>query len=202
MASKGQEMELYGEEVQASVSFTSFMTAVSMFFVGLILTRYETFEATIRIPVLFLIVSTFGFLYSTLVYSNASDPITRMDRKRTREYMFIGDVISEYVGVYMLIFSLPLTITAITKDAFLQFAVLAASIMGLVLYSFSRYSIIYRQIGSVPRELFVVVMCAFEAVLFFAQAGSLPFFTELSIAFLALIMLFSYDMSRYKERRV
>lgn len=196
---KKEDMGLYQGEVQASVSFTTFMTAMTMFFIGLLLTQFGTFNPTVRIPVLFLVISTFGFLYSTLIYANASGEIARFEGRRAKSHMFIGNVLSEYLGVYMLVLALPLVINAVTADAFLQFSVLITAGLGLALYSRSPFSIISRHLRPMPKIAFVAAVCAFEIALFLAQKGLLPYFTELSIIFLAFMLVSTWRISKFKE---
>jgi len=196
---KKEDMGLYMGEIQTGVSFTTFMTVMTMFFIGLLLTRFETFDPSVRIPVLFLVISTFGFLYSTLVYANASGEITRFDSRRAMRYMFIGNVISEYLGVYMLVFALPLVINAVTADLFLQYSVLIAALLGLALYSRSPFSIISRHMRGGKKLAFVSVVCAFDVALFLAQKGLLPYFTELSATFIALMLLSAWRISKFEE---
>ena len=119
-----EDPSLYQAEIQTGVMFTAFMTAVSSFFMGLLLTRIDSIDITIKVPILFLVISTFGFLFSTIIYSNASGEITRLDSTRARKYMLIGNVISEYFGMYLLVLSIPLVMNAITGDIFLRISTL------------------------------------------------------------------------------
>lgn len=90
MSDKKISPELIQAEIQTSVSLTSFLTAVTIFFVGLLITQFNSFEPSIKIPILFLIISTFGFLYSTLIYANASGKVSRLNQSDVNKDIVLG----------------------------------------------------------------------------------------------------------------
>jgi len=139
-----KDLSLMQTEIQTSVSFTAFMTAVTLFFVGLLITQFKVFDPSINIPILFLIISTFGFLYSTLIYANASGRVARFSNKDVQRDLNHGNALSEYLGIYLLIFSIPLVIDIITVDNFLKISTLTAALGGLLIYHLLGYSLMER----------------------------------------------------------
>lgn len=195
-----EDLNLYQMEIQTSVSFTAFMTAVTSFFLGLLITRLGGINLTIKIPILFLIVSTFGFLYSTIIYSNASGEITRLNNKKAKSYMLIGNVLSEYIGVYLLVLSIPLVINAITSDVFLRITTLVVVVVGLFFYSISQFSIAHRYLKVIPKNVFASSIVILEFLVFLAQIGLLPYFTFIATVFLIFIIVSTCYFYRSKER--
>ena len=121
-------LSLYQDEVQVGVSVTSFMTGVTIFFVGLLITKFDSYDTSIKIPILFLILSAFGFLYSTLILANTSSELSRLRTDRFHKSMNLGDSIGEYIGVYFLVLAIPLVINVITNDSFLRISTLLVSL--------------------------------------------------------------------------
>jgi hypothetical protein len=102
--------DLYMGETGASVSLTSFMTAVVVFFIGLLITGSPDLQVRLRIPLLFLFLSGLGFLYSTLIYANASGEVARLRQNEFRKQMSSGNITSEFLGVYCLVFAIPIIV--------------------------------------------------------------------------------------------
>ncbi|MFA6353431.1 MAG: hypothetical protein WCW93_00645 [Candidatus Paceibacterota bacterium] len=195
-----EDLNLYQAEVQTGVSLTSFMTAVTSFFLGLLITRIADMNITIKIPILFLIISTFGFLFSSIIYSNASGEITRLNGNKAKNYMLIGNVLSEYFGVYLLVLSIPLVINAVTSDIFLRTATFIVVIISLSLYSISQFSIAHRYLKPITKNIFVLCIVILELVMFMAQINLLPYFTLLSTVFLIFIIISTYYFYKREER--
>lgn len=108
----------YSTEVQAGVSFGGLFSTLTVFFTGLLISNYNTFPSSVRVPLLLLIVSTFGFVYATLIYANASNRLTSRDLPSCQKALRTADIISEFIGIYGLLISIPLVIPVITNDLF------------------------------------------------------------------------------------
>lgn len=196
MASKSENLGLRQTQVQTYVSFTSFMTAVVVFFTGLLITQFKTYDISIKVPISFLTFSIFGFLYSTLIYTNAAEEISRKRIERAKKSILLGDVMSEYIGVYLLVLSIPLVISVITPDEFLRLITLLASLGGFALYQFSHFSMIERHFRD-SYHLFSVVLIAMGIALFAAQSYGI-YFVELSALFLLFIFGLTYFATKKK----
>lgn len=189
---------LYQGQVQTYTQFAATMAALSLFFTGVILTKYDTYSTSIRIPIAFLLISIFGFLYGALLYSNAAQEVSEYNEKGFRRAIFLGDLISEYLGVYLLVIAIPLVINIITDDIFLRIVTFLSSLIGLGIYQFSHFSILERHFGTIYRPISVVILL-FGLLLFVGQFYNL-YFTELSIGFTGFILLITVLASRRFHR--
>ena len=192
---KKRNLEVLSSEVSVGVSFTAFMTAVTIFFVGLLITKFESFDLSIKIPILFLIISTFGFLYSTLIYANASGTLSKMLIKNFDKNMLIGDVLSEYLGVYFLVLAVPLVINVITTDSFLRIATLIVALGGLLIYHISGFSLMDRHFKR-KHYWYLFLIIILEITLFYTQIYDLIYFVPLAVVLIIIILLLTFFSSR------
>ncbi|RJO60236.1 hypothetical protein C4544_05680 [candidate division WS5 bacterium] len=160
-----ENLNKYSVSIQTAVSFAGLFAALSLFFTGLIITNYNQFSSSVRIPILFLIISTFGFLYATLIYVNATTELSIPRLDKCKRAVDIGNIISEYMGVYFLIFSIPLVITVISSDPFLRWSVLIVNLAGLVIYHLSRFSMMDYFFGKI-HYLLLSPLLVMEVLLF------------------------------------
>jgi len=188
--SKKENLGLLQAEIQTSVSFTSFFTAVTLFFVGLLITQYKNFDPSVSIPVLFLILSTFGFLYSTLIFANASGKIARFEKKDIKKDLALGNSLSEYFGVYLLVLSIPLVINVITEDSFLKIATIIAALGGLTIYHFAGFSIMGRSFRRAHYILLLLII-ALEGIMFLFQFNNIFYFTLTAIVLIVMLIAVS-----------
>ena len=143
-----------------------------------------------------MIISIFGFLYSTLIFTNASGEVTEKRIEKSKKYVLWGDILSEYLGVYLLVFSLPLVINVITPDLYLRGVTLIASVGGLVIYHFLHFSMIERHLKK-DYDKFAIVLIAFAILIFFSQIYKF-FFVELSVLFIVYIFFITYLAAKSK----
>lgn len=168
------DKELAIGESSTGVAFSSFMTAVVVFFAGLLLTGPADVQERLRVPLVLLFVSAFGFLYGTLIYANASGDIARRDPSGFERAMSHGNVVTEFFGVYGLVLAIPLAVLGYSPDRPVAVAVLVVAAAGFALYHALGYSILQRYCGrrgtaSVVGVLLVVNLVQFVALLERAQ---------------------------------
>ena len=142
MSDKDELINQYSIEVQSGVAFGGLFSTLTVFFTGLLISNYASFPTYVRVPLLFLIISTFGFVFATLIYANASGKLTTNKIEECRKALNSADVLSEFMGVYALLISIPLVIPIVTRDVFLVGSVFAADALGLIIYHMSGFSII------------------------------------------------------------
>lgn len=183
---KMQLLSLYQDEVQTGVNVTAFMTGVTIFFTGLLITKFESYDISIKIPILFLILSTFGFLYATLIYANASGDLARLQTARFHKEMNLGDSIGEYVGVYFLVLAIPLVMNVVTSDVFLRVSTLIVALGGLLVYHASGFSIMQNHYSKKHYLLFAILI-ALETALFFTQKMTNAFVTLATLLIIFLL---------------
>ena len=79
-----EEKSLRMVEIQTDVSLISFLSVIAVFFAGSLLPKFDSYDLSISIPISFLVISTFGFLFSALILSNASAKIHDISRGNVR----------------------------------------------------------------------------------------------------------------------
>ena len=142
-----------------------------------------------------------SFLFTNIIFANASGEIRAGNIDGANKNATTGNIISEFLGVYLLVIAMPLAINAITGDAFLKFAVFVTSMAALFGYSVSSFSIIKRYISAIyPRLVYVMVFTAIWMVCFLTQAGDSIAYLCSSIALfvyliLTVIFLLGYEKS-------
>lgn len=185
-----KKQDYSNNEIQIDVSVTSFMMAVATFFTGFLISSYDSFDNSVRIPILFLIVSTLSFLFTNIIFANASGEIRAGNNDGANRHASTGNIISEFLGIYLLVSSLPLVVNALTGDVFLKVAVFAAATAALFIYSISPFSIIKRYISTVSlRLLYSFVFVAIGTACFLTQEGDSVLYLCSSFILVAYLML-------------
>ncbi len=165
--SKNYLEDEYTDEASTGVSFTAFMTAVSFFFIGLLLTGSENIQGSLRVPLYFLFISTYGFLYSTIIYANATAFAVREDRERMKKHMYIGDLLSEYFGVYFLVLPIPFILYSFTGDLMLALLLLTTGHVIFFCYHYLGYSVLEGFVPSWGMKLSVATIILINILNFF-----------------------------------
>ena len=179
---------LYMSEASISVMLTSFMTAVVIFFIGLLLTGEPELQMRLRVPLVLLFFSAFGFLYSTLVYANASGEIARLKKNKFDRQMTIGNILSEFFGVYCLVFAVPIVVLGYSPDKILSFFVLGISLFSFLIYHLMGYSILERYL---KRSAFYLTLSLILLTYLFAF---IFFYVELQTLFYTLSALLIFQI--------
>lgn len=167
-------------EIQVGVALSAFMGTVSLFFTGILIAQLKSFDQSIKVPIIFLIIATFSFIFSSTIYANAAGEITRHDPKRAHWYMAISNIVSEFLGLYLFVLAVPLVINAITSDQFLRLSVVVVALTGLTLYSLSAFSIVHRELGVGAKYLFSAIIAALGAMVASAQLQAGNWFAHLA----------------------
>jgi hypothetical protein len=192
---KEQMLGVYQDEVQTGVNLTAFLTGVTVFFTGLLITKFNDYDLSIKIPILFLIISTFGFLYATLILGNASTELSRLKTERFHKCMNIGDAIAEFIGVYFLVLAIPLVINVITADNFLRLSTLIVSMGGLIIYHLSGFSIMQDYYKKAHLWLLLIIIIL-EIILFVTRKQSLLFVSASTITIIYLLAIAFFSRNR------
>ena len=193
-------------EISVGVTFSSLMGAVSLFFTGVLISQYHSFDASIKVPLLFLIISTFSFIFSATIYSNAGTEVTLGKIKTVEKYMIYAKNIVEFLGLYPLILSMPLVIGAVTQDNFLRIATTIVALVGLALYSQSKFSVLEKQLPSRIKLLYSIVFMVLSISMYLSQFVTRPYgafsYSNIGLALLLLLLgptvYFSVHSRQYK----
>lgn len=159
-------------EVTVGVTFASLMSAVSLFFTGILVAQYSSFDKTIRVPLIFLIISTFSFIFAASIYSNASSEITLGKLKLVEKYMIYAKNIVELLGLYLFILATPLVIGAVTKDNFLRTSTIIIAIVGFGLYSQSKFSVLQKELSNKQKRNVSALIVILALLLYFTQSST------------------------------
>lgn len=195
------DLNKYSWTISSAVSFAGLFTTLSLFFTGLIITNYDNFESYVRIPVLFLIICTFGFLYATLIYINTTYKLSIFTLEKCKKGINLGDIISEYMGVYFLIFAVPLVIIVITQDQFLRWSVLGIDILGLLIYHISGLSVMNAFFGRL-HYLLMTPLIVLELLIFMTLDSSKYLSTIITIFLILYISVLALMSIRLVNREL
>ena len=130
------------QEVSVGVTYASLMSAVSLFFTGVLISQYDAFDASIKVPLVFLIISTFSFIFAATIFSNAATELTLNKLYSVKRYMVYAKNIDELLGLYLFILATPMVLGAVTQDGFLRVVTIVVALTAFGLYSQSRFSIL------------------------------------------------------------
>jgi hypothetical protein len=165
-----KEKSSFNWEISVGVTFASLMAAIALFFTGVLVAQYDSFDSTVRVPLLFLIISTFSYIFSASIYSNASEEVTLDNIARVKKYLIYANNVFEFLGLYLLIMATPLVIGSVTHDNFLRISAICVAVVGLILYSSSSFSMLHKEIRSKTIKHFVTFVFVFLAsLLYFLQ---------------------------------
>src|SRR5687768_8591701 len=120
-------------EVSVGVTFAGLMSAASLFFTGILVAQYSSFDSSIKVPLIFLIVSTFSFIFAATIYSNAGTEITLNRLKLVEKYMVYAKNMVEFLGLYLFVLATPLVVGAVTEDNFLRAVTIIVALTGTAL---------------------------------------------------------------------
>jgi hypothetical protein len=126
------EISLLSNATGTAVSLVAFLSAIAFFFSGLLLTGDGTDNITKSVSLSLLFAAAFGFLFAALFYSNSAGKymLGIIDKKQISK----ANIISEYFGVYGLVFATPLAIYSYSGDAFMTTVVFLLASLGIFVY--------------------------------------------------------------------
>ncbi len=182
-------------EILVGVTFATFMGAVSLFFTGLLTSQYKSFDSTIRVPVQFLIISTFSYIFSAAIYSNAGAEITRgnfskdIGRPIVRRYLTYANNIFEFCGLYPFILATPLVIGAVSQDHFLRITTIIVVVISLAVYSLSNFSVLHTELKSTAEKCLLTTVIIGLAVLLYYAQYAVQRYSFLNYNFLGILLL-------------
>jgi len=159
----------YNWEVSIGVTFASLMGAIALFFTGAVIAQYKSFDGTMRIPLLFLIISTFSYIFAASIYSNAGTEITLNKIGKVKEYLVYANNIFEFLGLYLLIIATPLVVGSLTDDNFLRISTICVALVGLTLYSSSTFSILHAEVKSLANKHMLTALIILMATFLYAS---------------------------------
>lgn len=179
---KNEDKALLLTQVQTDVALVSVLSVISIFFLGALLPQFNSYDLSVKIPISFLIVSTFAFLLSSLILSNASQIIIAGNEEKTKRYLAWGYAICEYLGIVVMLLSVPLAMSIVTEDFYIRSVTFLAAIVGIGVYQFMGFSNLDNHFSK-SHKLFASVTFLLGVLLFLSQTFDL-YFTAFSVVFL------------------
>lgn len=174
-----EDKEGLSSEVIVGVTFASLMGAITLFFTGILIAEFHSFDSTIRVPLLYLIIATFSYIFAASIYSNAGVEVTVNNHHKVKNYLIYANNIFEFLGLYLLTLATPLVIGAVTEDSFLRVATIIVGLCGLALYSSSNFSILSKELRSRrQRHIVTATIIVLAVIMYFSQ-----YFEQLNKAF-------------------
>ena len=186
-------------EVSVGVTYSSLMSAVSLFFTGVLISQYKSFSPTIKVPLIYLIISTFSFIFAATIYSNAGAEITLNKLKVVEKYMIYAKNLMELLGLYLFILATPMVIGAVTNDSFLRTITIIVAISGFGMYSQSKFSVLDKELSLHEKRMLSGLIVGLTLLLYAAQTASYDdghlFYNTVAIILLSVIALSAYGFS-------
>jgi GNAT superfamily N-acetyltransferase len=193
-------------ELEVGASYASLMSATSLFFTGILISQYKSFNATIKVPLIYLIISTFSFIFAATIYSNAGSELTLNRMRAVEKYMIYAKNVVELMGLYLFILAVPLVIGAVTQDNFLRTATIIIAIVGFTIYSQSKFSILEKELRPRAKRFLSTIVVLLALLLYYTQTKavhhSLVAYSSVSLLLIVIILvataLFSLRSKQYK----
>lgn len=183
-------------EVSIGVTYASLMSAVALFFAGVLISQFSAFDASIKVPLVFLIISTFSFIFSATIYSNAATELTLGRFNNVQRYMVYAKNIGELLGLYLFILAVPMVLGAVTHDGFLRVLTIAIALGGFGLYSQSKFSILDSELTRSGKRWLSLVIVVLAAQLYYFQGSHVDWAVEIygatAIVLLAIFLVMTY----------
>lgn len=160
------------EEISVGVTYSSLMSAASLFFTGILISQYSSFNASIKVPLIFLILSTFSFIFSATIYTNAGAEITLNRLRIAQKYLIYAKNLVELLGLYLFMIATPLVIGATTNDSFLRITSIVVAMLSVWLYSQSKFSIFQRETTLSRKRYLSFLIVTLSTALYYFQSYS------------------------------
>lgn len=180
-----EEKNLLMNQVQTDVSLISFLSVISVFFIGALLPQFNSYDISVKIPISFLVVSTFALLFSGLILSNSSQKIIAGDHKQIKKHLQWGYAISEYMGVFLFVISAPLAMSIITNDTYIRVITFSSAIIGIAFYQLMGFSLLENHYTKSSKTISVLIVL-FGMLLFLSQLLNI-YFTVVATLFLFFV---------------
>lgn len=184
----------YYQESVIGVTLSGFLGTVALFFASILITQINSLNNAIRLPIVYLVVSTVGLVFSAIIYANISGHVTAEKWRHARRHNDIANILSEFLGVNLFLISLPMVITAITSDPLIRTAIYLVVLGGLFAYTASPYGLLSRYY-SMAKTIFISAMITLGAsALLISQTIDTELFLRLGMILGVLYLLWALSL--------
>lgn len=148
--------------LNTGLGFVGYFLGIDAFLLGILIANYSQFALRFRIPIFFLVCSLMGFIMAARLYRDASGASVYGSKigLTTGKMHELGNIISELIGLNMLIFAIPLIISLLISDSFITYStgIIVSVMFGL--YMSTQYTILARRYQPPVRVPLAVIMSA------------------------------------------
>lgn len=192
----GDQPALLANEASVSVAFAGITLTAGTFLLGFGMVSDKIASDILLLLVLSVISST----VSLTVYANATGELSRLDAQAAGRYLQIGNILSEFGGVILLLQVLPVTLTSERRDGWVGLVSCLLGVCALILYQASGFDIMSRYTNDHPvitRIVEVVIAASpFVGYLLLTSTGSTVGWSAANAAALAAIAIWCLRVSR------
>ena len=114
-----------------------------------------------------------------IIYANTSG-IHRRGQSDPNKNILLANALSEYLGLYSLVFSIPMVINAVVTDNLLRPAVLLITLVFFLCYNISNYSIVRRNYKGFNKFI-TAALVALNILIYLLQNKTLHIFFAIGI---------------------
>lgn len=185
--------DLYQNSV-IGLTLAGFLGTAALFFAGLLITQVNSFNNSIRLPIVYLICCTVGLVYAAIIYANIAGHAQEEAWHLAQKHNHYANVISEFLGVYIFLLSMPLVINAITKDMLIRVTVAAVILASLILYTKSPFSILSRMYNGPKLLIASMSISLWGVLLLLVQTNFTKRFVLVGLSTLIVYMLWAASL--------
>lgn len=187
--------------LNTGLGFVGWFLSIDAFLLGILIANYSQFVTRFRVPIFFLVCSLMGFIQAARFYRDASGATeygTKIGLTAGKMHE-LGNIVSELMGVNMLIVALPLIISLLIKDSFIVYTtgILVSITFGL--YMSTEFTILarrYRPKVRIPLALLTslsLMAASIYSTTMFFYLSFVPFVVSVVLGIHSMVFL------RYKK---
>jgi hypothetical protein len=108
--------------LNTGLGFVGWFLSIDAFLLGILLANYGNFGTQSRIPIFYLVCSLVGLIQAARFYRDASGSTEYASNVgiNARKMFELGNIISDYIGINLLIGAIPLMVCLLIKDPLIQ----------------------------------------------------------------------------------
>jgi hypothetical protein len=187
---------LLANEASVSVTFAGAVLAADTFLVGFGMAG-DKIASDILLQ---LVLSIIASIVALTIYANATGELSRLDPRAAIRYLQIGNILSEFGGVVLLLQVLPVALASERRDGWVGLFSCVLGMCALIVYQASGFDILSRYTNNHPliTRIVEVIIAASPmfGYLFLATQGSTVVWSVANVVALAGISIWCLRVSR------
>lgn len=190
------KQEQFGNEASVGLSFANVLLGIGLALTGLVVSNPPP-AGLLKIATYSSVIS-FSAFFGTLFFANVHGALRLEDFRAYSRAMLWGNAFTEYLGVFLIVFTFPAFILAYSQDALLTRITLGVACSGFLVYQLSGFDLLGRWISSslIHRSLSVCLVAAVILdVEIFLRFGELPSMIVTAVVLFAMACLTILDIT-------